>query len=316
MIDKLLMIVVASGLPLPQPLPRPEPADSQTATATVETSDSVVIDGEQDHYLRMTVPVTIEGHGPFRFMVDTGAQATVVTPALRERFKLRSLGVATVIGMASARQVELVQLDGLEFAERVFDALRSPLLEAHDIGADGIIGLDSLQDLRVLLNFRNETIAVDDAKALGGNAGYEIVVRARNKLGRMIITDATVDGIRTAVIIDTGAQTSLGNLALQRRLRANEHGDVTGRDVNGATIAGQLGFAREVSIDRMQLHSLPIAFTDAQAFEALGYGDKPALILGMESLRLFDRVAIDFAERKILFDMPVGSRREMPGRPG
>ncbi|MGI9375839.1 MAG: retropepsin-like aspartic protease [Tsuneonella suprasediminis] len=328
MIATLLLTVAASGLGLGTTLP-PAPPPAAVSDAALPgapapttdipispTADSVVLNSEQDRYLRMTVPVTIEGFGPFRFMVDTGAQATVVTPELRDRLQLRSLGVATVIGMASIRQVELVQLDGLEFAERVFDALRTPLLENRHIGADGIIGLDSLQDLRVLLDFRDDTIAVDDANALGGNSGYEIVVRARNKLGRMIITNAVVDGVRTALIVDTGAQWSIGNAALQSRLRTRGQTDVTANDVNGASIAGKLSLAHNVVIDRMQLHSMPIAFADAPAFAALGYGDKPALILGMESLRLFDRVAIDFAQRKVLFDMPTGSMRDNRMRPG
>jgi len=328
MITTLWLTVAASGLALPSapaPTDRPDaaaptapvPAPAPAADIPISpTETSVVLDSEQDRYLRMTVPVTIEGFGPFRFMVDTGAQATVVTPELRDQLQLRSLGVATVIGMASVRQVELVQLDGLEFAERVFDALRTPLLENRHIGADGIIGLDSLQGLRVLLDFRDDTIAVDDASALGGNTGYEIVVRARNKLGRMIITNAVVDGVRTALIVDTGAQWSIGNAALQRRLRTRMQTDVTANDVNGASIAGKLSFAHNVVIDQMQLHSMPITFADAPAFAALGYGDKPALILGMESLRLFDRVAIDFAQRKVLFDMPASAKRDSRMRPG
>jgi predicted aspartyl protease len=257
-----------------------------------------------DQYSRMTVPVTIEGQGPFRFMIDTGAQATVVTRGLSDRLGLKSLGHATVVGMASRRQVDLVQLDGLEFAARVFDALHAPLLEADHIGADGILGLDSLQDLRVLIDFRTDQIEVGDAAQLGGNHGYEIVVRARNKLGRLIITDADIDGIRTAVIIDTGSQGSMGNLALRNRLRSRDRGKITATDVNGVGITGTFDFARSIRIDRLQLNAIPIAYADAPAFAALGLAKRPALVLGIEDLRLFDRVAIDFAARKVLFDLP------------
>jgi hypothetical protein len=206
--------------------------------------------------------------------------------------------------MASRRQVDLVQLDGLEFAARVFDALHAPLLEADHIGADGILGLDSLQDLRVLIDFRTDQIEVGDAAQLGGNHGYEIVVRARNKLGRLIITDADIDGIRTAVIIDTGSQGSMGNLALRNRLRSRDRGKITATDVNGVGITGTFDFARSIRIDRLQLNAIPIAYADAPAFAALGLAKRPALVLGIEDLRLFDRVAIDFAARKVLFDLP------------
>lgn len=218
-----------------------------------------------------------------------------------------------MVGTAARKQVELVQLDGLEFAARVFDALHAPLLEAHHIGADGILGPDSLQDLRVMVDFREGRIAVNDATALGGNRGYEIVVRARNKLGRLIITNATVDGVRTAVIIDTGAQGSMGNFALQKRLRARHAHDVTTTDVTGSVVKSPLGYAKLVEIGRMQITSVPIAFSDAPAFAALGLVGKPALVLGIGDLRNFDRIAIDFSKRTVLFDLPDDSERRTNG---
>ncbi|GGD87508.1 hypothetical protein GCM10011515_03830 [Tsuneonella deserti] len=269
-----------------------------------------IVSGQTDRYSRMTVPIRIEGQGPFRFMIDTGAQATVVTRALRDKLGFASLGQATLVSMAARRQVEIVRVNGLEFAARVFDAIHAPILEEQHIGADGILGLDLLQDLRVLVDFKEQTIAVDDSSALGGDRGYEIVVRARNKLGRLIITSAQVDGVRTAVIIDTGAQGSMGNLALQRRLRARRGGDVTTTDVTGATITSEAGLVRTVDIGRMRLSDLSVAFADAPAFAALGLSRKPAMVLGIGDLRLFDRVAIDFAHRTVLFDLPPGSARQ------
>lgn len=280
------------------------------ASAPLQATDSAeVIAGDSDRYLRFTVPVMIEGRGPFQFMVDTGAEATVVTDRVQRQVPLEPRGRAVVVGMASRVEVGLVGLDGLEFAARVFDGLEVPLLEAHNVGADGILGLDTLQDLRVLIDFRADTIAVDDAAALGGNKGYEIVVKARRKLGRLIITEATIDNVRTAVILDTGAQTSIGNLALQRRLRAREREIVSNKDVNGAEIVGAIDFARTLRLDEIQIENLPIMFADGPAFEQLGLADRPAMILGMRDLRVFDRVAIDFASRRILFDAPAANWR-------
>jgi hypothetical protein len=56
----------------------------------------------------------------------------------------------------------------------------------------------------------------------------------------------------------------------------------------------------------MQLNNVPVLFADAPPFHVLGLADKPALILGMEELRLFRRVAIDFKSREVLFDLPRG----------
>lgn len=258
----------------------------------------------EDRHRRMTIPVTIEGEGPFNFMVDTGSQATVVTRQLGERLQLEPLGSVVIVGMASSKETQLVRLDGLEFASRVFDNIEAPLLEARHLGADGILGLDSLQDMRVVIDFRKEEMQVANASEAAQNRGYEIVVRARRKLGRLIITNAKIDGVTTALIIDTGAQGTVGNLALQKRLRATRRDTVIATDVNGSQISGELSYVSKLKVDDMVLTRVPITFADGVPFKVLGLHDKPAILLGMENLRAFDRVAIDFSSREILFDLP------------
>jgi len=260
-----------------------------------------------DRYLRMTVPVTIAGAGPFRFLIDTGAQATVVTHRVTDRLQLVPSGQALLVAMGSSRMVETIELDGLEFANRRLDGLTAPLLEARHIGADGILGLDSLQNLRVLMDFRENRISVADAHDDRGT-GYEIVVRARRKLGQMIITDARIDGVRTAIIIDTGAANSHGNAALRRRLRARQLDELLTTDVHGFEVRSDLTFAGTLRIGGLTMTKVPIGYADSPVFAQLGLDDRPALILGMQNLRAFDRVAIDFADRRILFDLPDGSR--------
>lgn len=315
----LFAAALAAGAAASQPVlppPGPDILEAIAGLPTTQTApDAEIVIGTADRYQRMTVPVTVEGEGPFRFMIDTGSQATIVTRDLTDRLQLEIIGSATVVGMASRAPVQLVQLNGLEFAARVFDNISAPLLEARHIGADGILGLDSLQEMRVLIDFRDETIAVDTAKQLGGNRGYEIVVRARRKLGRLIITDAVIDGVRTSVIIDTGAQSSMGNLALRRKLRGRDQGLSTATDVNGGVIAGTVAIAKSVRIQNMELINTAIIFIDSPAFDELGLGDSPAMILGMNNLRLFDRVAIDFESRQVLFDLPARSLSgALPGR--
>lgn len=265
-----------------------------------------VVQADRDRHQRMTVPVTINGAGPYRFLIDTGAQATVVTARVIDALGLAPTGRATLVAMASRTQVETITLDGLEFAGRRFNNLTAPLLRDRDIGADGIIGLDSLQDLRVVIDFRTDAITVVDTPT--GGSGYEIVVRARRKLGQMIITDARIDGVRTAVIIDTGSWHSIGNRALQRKLRRQRQSDtMSSTDVAGSVLTSDVGMLGKLQIGPLGLADLPVGFTDSPAFAALDLADKPALILGMGNLRPFDRVAIDFSSRRVLFDVPRGA---------
>jgi hypothetical protein len=109
------------------------------------------------------------------------------------------------------------------------------------------------------------------------------------------------------VIIDTGAQGSTGNQALFDRLRRlRQVGEGTMTDVNGQSLTGNVRVARALTVDRAQVHNLPILFADSPTFHALGLTKEPALILGMEELRLFNRVAIDFETQRVLLDLPAG----------
>ncbi len=315
MAKRSLAIAVAFGLgtaafaqqpatDTPAAEPDTDPSASDPSAGDPSLADVVSVDFDKDRYERMTVPVTIGGKGPYRFFIDTGAQATVVTHDVTEDLELEPTGRARLVAMGSSELVDTIDIDELEFANRTFSGITAPLLQRKNIGADGILGLDSLQDLRVLINFREDSISVADARDLGGNDGYEIVVRARQRLGQMIITDAKLNGVRTAVIIDTGAQNSVGNMALLKRLRARAREKITATDVNGALVESDLAIARRLAIGNLELTNVPIGFADSPAIEALGLADRPALILGMGNLRLFERVAIDFSSRRVLFDLP------------
>lgn len=290
----------------------PVTPDIEAIAPNLTDPDTEIIDIEEDRTNRYTVPVTIEGAGPFDFMIDTGSQATAVTHQINEGLQLTPFGTATLVGMASRRPVDVVEVDTMTFGNHTVRDLLSPVLDARHVGADGILGLDSLQDFRVLIDFREETIAVQDVSTLRNDrSGFEIIVRARQELGQLLITDATVEGVRATVIIDTGAQGSIGNLALQERLRNMRAQEVTTTDVNGVDLIGELSYVRSLSIEGLSLRNVPLAFADAPAFEALGLKDTPVISLGMQHLRMFDRVAIDFSNQRILFDVPREVARDL-----
>lgn len=283
---------------LPAPLIRTGAAPDSAATDVVALS--------VDRNARMTVPVRIGTAGPFRFLIDTGAQNTVISSDLATQLALPPDRAATVVGVAGVLPVQTVQIDELGLGRRSYYTLTAPVLDQRDIGADGMIGIDGLQDQRVLIDFRKGLIAVSDAAALGGNAGYEIVVKARSRSGQLIMTDAVVDGIRTAVVIDTGAETTIGNRALLTAL-GRKHAQLSQTEllsVTGQRVIADLAPAGSLTIHGVTMKNVAIAFTDAPPFTSLKLDRKPALLLGMRELRAFPRIAIDFQRRQILFDLP------------
>ena len=254
--------------------PAPIQSLSQESIAPdLSSPETEILALEEERHRRMTIPVTIGGSGPFNFMIDTGSQATA-------------------------------EVNDLMVGTHTIHNISAPVLNRAHLGADGIIGLDSLQDFRVLIDFRKETIALEDVTTKFSSRGFEIIVNARQRLGQLLITDAVVEGVRATVIIDTGAQASLGNLALQERIKARRREEVLTMDVNGVTMMGDLAYVRSLEIEGLQMRNVPLTFADAPAFEALGLKDQPVLSLGMQHLKIFDRIAIDFSNQRILFDLP------------
>ena len=258
-----------------------------------------------DRHDRMTVPVRIGASGPFNFLIDTGAQNTVLSKTLAAQLSLVTTGKARLVGIAGTEIVDTVDIEEIGLGRRSYYSLLAPLLDQAHIGAQGIIGLDTLQGQRVVLDFKRKLITIDDAKNLGGNRGFDIIVTAKRRSGQLIMANAVIDGVPTEVVIDTGTETSIGNPALQRAMaRRHEQETAILTSVTGQEIEAQMGIGRKLVVGDMIISNLLIAYADAPAFGALDLDKRPAILLGMRDLRTFDRVAIDFAARKILFDLP------------
>lgn len=282
-------------------------AQAQTGPAEVGASEEIA--GSSDRSNRMTVPVRVGRHDQFHFIVDTGSQRTVISNEVATRLALAPIEKRRIVGIAGTEIADTTVLGELALGRRSFFDMPVLLFEAAHIGADGLIGTDSLQDQRVLIDFVNNSMTVSDARSQGGNSGFEIVVTARRRAGQLIVTQAEVDGVRTAIIIDTGSDTSIGNRALQRAL--GQRGTLTSAvltSVTGQEVTVEIGFARKIGIGDVAIANAVIAYTDGPAFGALKLDNRPAMMLGMRELRLFRRIAIDFAQRKVLFDMPSKSR--------
>ena len=258
----------------------------------------------QDRRERMTVSVTIADDGPYEFIIDTASQRTILSREIATALALDIEDEVTIIALAGTTVVQTVYVPSITVGRRSYDSLISPTFRSTNIGADGVLGLDSLQGQRILFDFVGKNISVEDTdEKLKSRSRREIVVTARRRSGQLIFTNATIAGVRTSVIIDTGGELSIGNKALQRRLRLKSSAlqQTMLVDVTGRSIEADYGIAEELLIGRARFGIIPIAFADIAPFKALKLDKKPALFLGMDALRKFDRVAIDFANRKIYF---------------
>lgn len=286
-------------------IPRAHAADP-VAQPFASSADELV-QLQRDRHDRMTVPVLIGTKGPYEFLIDTGSERTVLSRQLAQGIGLAVSGNGVVVGVAGSHPVDLVEVDEISLGKRTYYTLTAPLLEADHIGADGIVGLDSLQDQRVLIDFLTNRIAIGDATSLGGTRGFEIVVKAKRRSGQLIMTNAIIDGVHTDVVLDTGSDSSIGNLALRKAMtRRSRTEQTTLFSVTGQALNADIVMASTIEVEGMQIHNTPLAFADSPAFHRLGLVKRPAILLGMAQMRMFRRVAIDFATRRVLFDLPPG----------
>jgi len=63
-------------------------------------------------------------------------------------------------------------------------------------------------------------------------------------------------------------------------------------------------FVREVDIGGIGLKNLAVVFANAHTFHQLALDKKPALLLGMNAMRAFKKVSIDFANSKFRVVLP------------
>lgn len=289
----------------------------EIAAAPVEPQIGVIQEFALDGSERMTVQVQVNGSAAVPFIVDTGSERTVIANDLAKRLLLESGPRLTLATISGKTEVNSFFIDKLTTSAVNLEGLEAPGLERSNLGAYGLLGIDSLEDNRVLLDFAKQTMDVLPSPKAKGRSKLEngmIVVTAKRRAGRMIISSAKIDGMRVDIILDTGAQSSMGNGALRdklrRRHRTIDYVPVRMRSVTGSILLGEFTQIQEIEVGGLTIQDLPITFADNYAFTALDLQERPAILLGMDALQLFDRVLIDFGNRRVGFDLPSGVERK------
>lgn len=294
-----------------------------TAAVDVPPPGGETLAAARDASARMTLPAQINGHGPFAFTIDTGADRSVVSDSLAAELALPSAGAAMLIGIVGPQPVPTVTLDRLRIGHRERRGIAAPVLPRGALGASGFIGLDALAGESVLLDFRRNRISIarSPEEAMVDDPEV-IVVTGKSRFGQLILTDARVGGTKIYAIIDTGAQNTIGNLAFRALMgRSGPLRDGGNRivGVTGAELPAEAGTVPRIRLGGMTLVDMPVAYADIQTFHRFGVGEKPAILLGMDVLRGFERVAVDFRRRTVRFrvgDGPLKNAAAAPARHG
>ncbi len=293
--------LAAGGLAYPS-FVRADPAPADLVEAPVEASvvpDSVLA-ASVDLSDRMSVPVTINGRGPFPFIVDTGSNRTVVSEVLARQLGLPSSGFLKVRAATSLARADSVRVASLAVGHRRLNDFLAPVFTQDNIGALGMLGIDAVADQRLVMDFRKKQMTLTNTVRHEMDAGT-LVVQAKSKYGQLLLVDSWVENIPLYVIIDTGSEVTLGNNAMRTFLARRRAKQTDVIAVTGETARVDLGQLPELHIGKVVVLNQQVAYADLYVFEQLGLHGKPSMLLGMSTLRQCAKVSIDFPAREVRF---------------
>lgn len=258
----------------------------------------------RDRIGRVWVPVYLDGAGPFRLVLDTGAQRSAIVPHVAA-----SLGVpldrsppVRVHGATGTAIAPTVDVALLKVGDVWMQPARLPVVADVFGGADGLLGMDGMHDRRIYIDFRSDFVDIRRSRGQSPARDLVVVPMLRDET-QLVMAEGDVSGVRVRAIIDTGAQATVGNEALRQALRRQVRRNSTGDDeIHGATGATQSGVGARVSsitMGGLRVRDAHVTFSDLHIFRTWELTDTPALLVGMDILGLVDMLVIDYRRREV-----------------
>jgi Aspartyl protease len=265
-----------------------------------------------DHIGRVVAPVMVNGQGPFRFVIDTGASRSSVGPSLVQALGLKISKVPSLEleGITGSAPVAAVTIDRLSAGSVRIEHTPMPVLWAPVMaGADGILGIAGLTDQTLLVDFQHNQVVLGSELNPSVRFNYS---RVHTEVvdGGLMTAVAYVGDIRVLAIIDTGSERTLGNPALQKALGVRSDPDhlepVT--SVYGATKqveAGRIVASPVISLGPLRVEGVDLIYGDFHIFKLWRLEQTPAIIVGMDVLGTVNALGFDFRHH----DLYVASAR-------
>ncbi len=289
----------------------PDGAGPETGAAPAELPPVTVAAPEpryvaptrRDRIGRIWAPVLIDGAGPFRLVLDTGASSSAVTQRIVDALGLHvdenSIRLRGVTGTAIVSSVEVGML---EVGDLLVTGARLPVVADAFGGAEGVLGTEGLHDKRITIEFRRDRITIMRSRGQNAPPGFTTVPFRANRRGGMQV-DARVGPVRTTALIDTGAQMSVGNLALREALtrRRKEVGELQEAIIG---VTEDIQYASRVRIPNIVAGSLLVSgahinFADLFIFEHWKLDKRPSILIGMDVLGVLDTLIIDYRRQEL-----------------
>jgi predicted aspartyl protease len=300
-IAAVALLALLPGIARAQVEPAPAPAIEEVLVTSPEPR--YVAPTTRDRIGRIWAPVLINGKGPYRLVLDTGASRS----ALSERVAI-DLGVpieadaVRLLGVTGTTVAPAARLDSMEFGEPTVRNTRVPIIADAFGGADGVLGGEGLEDKRITIEFLRDRISIMRSHRQRAPPTHA-VVPFRYTPNRGMRVQVQVGSVQVVGLIDTGAQMTVGNLALRealarRRGHRGEYDDVVigiTEDIQHATRARIPSIvAGQIVVRNAEIH-----FSDLHIFEHWRHNSQPALLIGMDVLGTLDTLVIDYSLKEL-----------------
>jgi predicted aspartyl protease len=277
----------------------------------------------RDHIGRVVVPVKINGRGPYRFIVDTGANHSTISPDLVRELGLTTgtQSLVTLDGITGTAQVNYVSIDRLQAGDLVLEDTALPVVWAPVMaGADGILGAAGMSQKSLLIDFQRNRVAIA-SHVESSTRNQAIKIHAARVVNGLMVLDTDVGGVRVAAVLDTGSERTLGNIALRDAMKSKrraQQGFVAMlTSVYGATKEvepAEIAAAPMISIGALRITDVAIVYGDFHIFKVWELDDKPAMILGMDVLGTVASLNIDFKNENVYVgNVPAANPRDSLG---
>jgi predicted aspartyl protease len=239
--------------------------------------------------------VRLDGSGPYRFVVDTGASNTNLTAGLRaDRPDLqRAYAARPLNGASEAADVEMVKVASLQTQGQTFRNLevfvlpRGPM---DELGVDGVLGADVLSHQVLEVDVPAKRWKLSEKTTPVMLEGMLEPIGFQLDSARMPRLTVMVDGKPIPALLDTGAKGTFLNWAAARMLGYSQDDPrlVAGGNAKGAT--GSAGTAirsttaSTVHIGGYHWQAAKLRVADLPIFKVIGMSEGPAMILGIDAL--------------------------------
>jgi predicted aspartyl protease len=282
---------------------------------TYAFADAAAGPTQNDRAGRVVAPISVNGQGPFRFIVDTGANRSVLSARLAERLGLAPSAEGQVHSVYGVTPAPLVRAQTLTYDTLTLPTGDMPILSGPVLaGEHGLLGVDGMAGRRLLLDFRRGCIEIQPSRGATRLRGFGwTTIRGQMRFGHLVVVRGRAAGMTVNVLIDTGSDTSLANTALRRAIDTRRGRSTTfadrGNTAGGAIVLDRALILPRISIGEMEAQDVTAFVGDYHIFSVWQMLDEPTVLLGMDVLTRADALAIDYGRGTVSFRiMPVGGR--------